>query len=195
MCFLADDGTTRADLIPLCALIACANLPWFLLANAAEAFRWMRSRLVRAGSLCTPPRRRVRRRLAGIARAQRCLDCCSSSPVGCLPSLASGIRPPRLPRDGDDPERPSHSRRDCSSRVWRGYGLYSRSSRRVARHPGDRPARGRSCRWRVSGSSSIPDSVQPHSRSAHGNGGHERAVAAARRSESVVISTDRPDES
>ena len=31
-----------ADLIPLCVLIACANLPWVLLANAAEAFRWMR---------------------------------------------------------------------------------------------------------------------------------------------------------
>ncbi len=31
-----------ASLLRLCALIACANLPWVLLANAAEAFRWMR---------------------------------------------------------------------------------------------------------------------------------------------------------
>ena len=31
-----------STLIPLCALIASANLPWVLLANAAEAFRWMR---------------------------------------------------------------------------------------------------------------------------------------------------------
>ena len=31
-----------ATLLRLCALIACANLPWVLLANAAEAFRWMR---------------------------------------------------------------------------------------------------------------------------------------------------------
>jgi O-antigen/teichoic acid export membrane protein len=31
-----------ATLVRLCALTACANLPWVLLANAAEAFRWMR---------------------------------------------------------------------------------------------------------------------------------------------------------
>ena len=29
------------DILRLCALIACANLPWVLLANAAEAFGWM----------------------------------------------------------------------------------------------------------------------------------------------------------
>ena len=33
---------SSSTLIPLCALIACANVPWALLANAAEAFRWMR---------------------------------------------------------------------------------------------------------------------------------------------------------
>ena len=31
-----------AILVRLCALIACASLPWALLTNAAEAFRWMR---------------------------------------------------------------------------------------------------------------------------------------------------------
>ena len=30
-----------SDVLRLCALIACANLPWVLLANAAEAFGWM----------------------------------------------------------------------------------------------------------------------------------------------------------
>jgi O-antigen/teichoic acid export membrane protein len=47
---LGSGWSGSSTLLRLCALIACGNLPWVLLTNAAEAFGWMRLVWVRQGS-------------------------------------------------------------------------------------------------------------------------------------------------